>query len=66
MIDPKTFQQYAESPQKFRDDLRIDVDGCVRLFGDVMDPWQREDFASLDTALMRAVGRSDEPALTRA
>ena len=65
MISKKTFDHYAESPAAFRADLMIDVDGTARRFGAVMDDWQRDDFAALDGALMRAAGRSDEPATMR-
>ncbi len=59
MIDTKTYQKYATDPSAFRDDLLLDVDGVARRFGDVMEPWQRDDFARLDPALMRCTGRSD-------
>ncbi len=58
MIDPQTYQRYATDPAAFRNELLIDVDGVVRRFGDVMDPWQAHDFAAMDAALMRCVGRS--------
>lgn len=64
-INAATFQKYANSPAEFRADLYVDVDGVVRQFGDVMDPWQREDFAASGPALMRCNGRSNEPAKTR-
>ena len=47
-IDAKTFSRYASDPAAFRADLIVDVDGTARRFGDVMDPWQREDFLALD------------------
>ena len=59
MIDSKTFQRYAADPSAFRADLIVDADGVARRFGDVMDPWQRDDFAALDPGLMRCNGRSD-------
>lgn len=65
MIDQRTFTRYAANPAAFRQDLLIDVDGKARRFGDVMDPWQRDDFALLDPALMRCNGRSDNPAKSR-
>lgn len=51
------FARYASSPAAFRSELMVDVDGSARRFGDVMDPWQLEDFARIDPALMRANGR---------
>lgn len=66
MIDGGTKRLYARDPSKFRDALIVDVDGHPRRFGDVMDPWQREDFARLDPALLRCLGRSDAPAKMRA
>jgi phage terminase large subunit-like protein len=52
--------RYRDNPAEFRDDLLIDVDGVVRRFGDVMDPWQRDDFAALDPGMMRCTGHSVE------
>jgi len=46
MIDAKTYARYAADPAAFRSDLTVDVDGTARRFGDVMDPWQRADFAA--------------------
>ena len=67
MISTKLFQTYAADPAAFRADLLVDVDGVVRRFGDAMDPWQRQDFAALDPALMRCNGRGDDAdARTRA
>jgi len=66
MISTKLFQKYANDPAAFREALTVDVDGIARRFGEVMDPWQRADFAALDPALMRAAGRSTEPAKMRA
>lgn len=66
MIDSKTFARYAANPSAFRNDLIVDVDGIARRFGDVQDPWQRDDFAALDPALMRCNGRSKSNSKTRA
>lgn len=66
MIDAKTFDRFAKSPAEFRNALIVDVDGEPRRFGDVMDPWQREDFAALDPGLKKCNGRSKSKALTRA
>ena len=64
-INQATFQQYATNPAAFRADLLVDVSGNVRRFGDVEDPWQRDDFAASDPALMQCNGRSDQPAKMR-
>ena len=66
MISSKKFAEYARDPSAFRADLLIDVNGTARRFGDVQDDWQRKDFSSLDAALMRCVGRSEDPAKMRA
>jgi len=52
--------RYASDPSAFRDDLTVDVDGVARRFGDVVDPWQRDDFAAIDPALMRCNGRQPQ------
>lgn len=59
MITPQKLQTYSQSPAAFREDLLVDVDGSVRRFGEVMDDWQRADFAALDGGLMRCNGRSE-------
>lgn len=66
MIDSKTFDKFAQSPAEFRNALIVDVDGEPKRFGDVMDDWQREDFAALDPGLKKCNGRSKAKALTRA
>lgn len=66
LITQKQFARYAADPAAFRDDLIVDVDGVCRRLGDVMDDWQRDDFAALDPALKRCNGRSDESAKMRA
>jgi phage terminase large subunit-like protein len=66
MISTKLFQKYANDAAAFRDSLTVDVDGIARRFGDVMDDWQRDDFATLDPALKRAAGRSTKTAKMRA
>lgn len=59
-ITPKLFAKYAADPAAFRADLTVDVDGIARRFGSCMDPWQQDDFAALDPALMRCNGRSQD------
>jgi hypothetical protein len=61
MISTKLLQRYASDPSAFRNDLTVDVDGVARRFGDVMDPWQRADFAALDPALASCNGRKPDP-----
>lgn len=58
MISQAAFAKYASDPAAFRDDLLVDVDGSARRFGDVMTPWQRDDFAAIDPALTRCNGRA--------
>jgi len=60
-ITQKLFAKYAADPAAFRADLVVDVDGQPRKFGDVMDPWQRADFAALDPALTVCNGRASIP-----
>lgn len=57
-MNPTLFQQYADSPAAFREDLLVECDGSVRRFGEMMDPWQRDDFAALDHAMKRCNGRT--------
>lgn len=57
MITAEQFARCAADPATFRAELIVDVDGAARRFGDVMDPWQRDDFAALDPALQRCNGR---------
>ena len=66
ILNRKTYERYAADPAAFRADLIVDVDGVARRLGDVMDPWQRDDFAALDPALLRCAGRSDAAARMRA
>lgn len=66
MIPQTLYAKYAADPAAFRADLIVDVDGVARRFADVMDPWQRDDFAALDGALKRCAGQSAKPALMRA
>lgn len=57
-IDSRTFAGYAADPAAFRADLIIDADGSPARFGDVMEPWQKADFAALDPALRACNGRA--------
>lgn len=66
MISQTKFTRYAADPAAFRNDLIIDADGVARKFGDVMESWQRIDFAALDPALKRCNGRASEDAIMRA
>lgn len=54
-------RRFARNPSEYREHLIVDVDGAPKRFGEVMDDWQREDFASLDPGLLRCLGRSQEP-----
>lgn len=64
-ISKQKYELYASSPAAFREDLLVDVDGVVRRFGSVMDPWQRDDFATIDPGLQLCNGRATEPATNR-
>jgi phage terminase large subunit-like protein len=56
-MDTRILKAMQADPAEFRRHLLIDADtGPVRL-GDVMDDWQREDFAALDPACRRVVGQ---------
>ncbi len=58
-MNAKLFTKYATNPSSFRNDLLVDVNGSVKKFGDVQDPWQRDDFAALDAGLTLCNGRSE-------
>ena len=60
MPTSKQIQQYAKHPKLFRRDLRVDVNGSVCNFGDVMDPWQREDFNAMDDAMRYCSGQTQD------
>lgn len=55
-----------EHPAAFRDELLIDYDGKSVAFGKVMDPWQREDFKTIDDAWRRVAGKFDGECCNRA
>lgn len=57
-MNPNLFQQYANDPAKFREDLHVECNGLVKRFGSIMDPWQRIDFAALDHSMKRCNGRT--------
>jgi len=61
VISQAKFAEYAADPSAFREALTIDADGVARRFGDVIEPWQRSDFAAIDPALMRCNGRALSP-----
>lgn len=65
-MDRRQIENLMRDPAAFRDVLLIDADGGPRRLGDVMDPWQREDFLAMDRAWMRIVGRVEvDPPLYR-
>jgi len=51
-------RKLQSDPSLFRRALRIDCDGIIRRLADVLDPWQRVDFAALDRPWQRVVGRA--------
>lgn len=58
MISAKRFAEYAESLAAFRRDLYVDVSGSVRPLGEVEDPFQTADFASVEPGLKICAGRA--------
>jgi hypothetical protein len=65
MISAQTYARYATNPAAFRAELVVDVNGIARRLGEVMNDWQRNDFAAMDAGLMRCSGRSNNPAKQR-
>jgi hypothetical protein len=65
MIDSARYNLYANDPVQFRADLLVDVSGSVQRLNDVMDPWQRADFAALDYGAQRCNGRTTKFKLNR-
>ncbi len=53
-------------PSEFRRSLLIDADGTPRRLGDVLDGWQRSDFAALDPGWKRAAGQAATGGCSRA
>lgn len=66
MISPEKLQLYAGSPAAFRSDLLIDGGNGIIRFGDVIEPYQAEDFAALDPGWMHCSGRPQGDAKLRA
>jgi hypothetical protein len=62
-IEAEIFRRW---PAAFRATLNVDSDGRVVRLGDVMDPWQDEDFRALDPGWLRCIGVShDDGSLAR-
>lgn len=59
-------RKLQSDPALFRKALKIDCDGIVRRLADVLDPWQRDDFAALDRPWQRVVGQRAEAEFNRA
>ena len=55
--DETVLERRCANPNEFRKAVLIDCDGVSRVADDVLDPWQREDYAALDPAWMRIAGR---------
>lgn len=66
MLDARHTARYAQDPMAFLQDRLIDVDGIARKAGDVMDPWQVNDFQDLCPAMLRTTGRSTTDCRNRA
>ena len=66
-MDSRVFHQITASLPAYLEWLVIDVAGQQRRLADVLDPWQRQDFAALDPGLRSVVGLpADGNALQRA
>ena len=50
-------EKRCATPTTFRQSVVIDCDGHSRIADEILDPWQREDFAALDPAWMRIAGK---------
>ena len=57
-------RRFATDPAAFREELVIDSSPSAKL-GDVIEPWQAEDFEALDPAWRRLAGQRCEPEFTR-
>ncbi len=53
-------RRLQQDPALFRRALRIDCDGRPRRLAEVLDPWQRDDFAALDPGWRRVAGQQSE------
>jgi hypothetical protein len=53
-------------PVAFRKALEVDAGSGPKPFGEVMDPWQRQDFEALDPACRRIVGKQVQVQYNRA
>lgn len=49
--------EMAGDPVAFRDSLVIEADDGPKIFGDVVEPWQDQDFEALDPAWLNLTGR---------
>lgn len=60
-IDVAELQRFAVDPMAFFESLAVEVDGRKVRFGDVINPWQQEDFRELSRALRRMAGLTIPP-----
>ena len=59
-------QALQADPAQFRASLKIDADGKPVPLGSILDPWQANDFTSLDQAWHAVVGFENESQIKRA
>lgn len=53
-------RKLQSDPGLFRKALKIDCDGRPKRLAEVLDPWQRDDFAALDGGWKRVAGQQSE------
>ncbi len=65
-MNRKQLEQLQADPAAYRANLLVDTDAGPRKLADILDPWQRSDFAALDPAWRRVAGHDVEPRYLRA
>jgi len=64
-MNAETLRRMAADPATFRRYLLIDVEGTPRRLGEVVDPWQDDDFRALDAGWRRVAGQAVEGGFQR-
>lgn len=68
-MNASTIKAMIRDPAVFRENLVVDVNGKQKLFGSVLDDWQRADFKATDDGWRLAAGsdqgRTDSAGLPR-
>jgi hypothetical protein len=59
-MTPELLKAMAASPKTFRENILIEHPSGPRRFGEIVEPWQINDFAALDKAWMCAAGKLTE------